>query len=142
MKLGWFGYSCTALVSFATMIVLFTIVMRKGTSINLAMATASIIPSMYFCIMAYHDIKSGQTVSPGSIVILLLASGVSIIGNIGQFEAAKVAPNAGLPFVVISFQSALIAIASLVIFKDTLTLQQILGMLMGLGGVIILSLGK
>ncbi len=142
MKIGWFTYSCAALFSFATMIILITIVMRRGTNIGLVMTVLGIIPVSYFAIMAYQNLKMGGTISKGSVAILIVASILSIIGNIGQFEAAKIAPNAGLPFAVISFQSTLIAIASLVIFKDTLTLLQIAGMFMGLGSVLLLSLGK
>jgi drug/metabolite transporter (DMT)-like permease len=139
MKLPWPILSLLAMMCFSVMIILMTFIGRRGVSVPFMLLGISIvcIPLFYL-----HAASTGgfSQLTGLSIAILIIISILSAIGNIAQFEAMKASPNPGLPLTIVGFYSALVAVIAVFVFKDKLTIMQIIGIITALVGVSLISL--
>jgi drug/metabolite transporter (DMT)-like permease len=141
MKLPWPILSFVAVFCFSTMILLTTVITRRGVSVPLMLLSLSIIciPLYIFRAAATGGISQFST----STTVILLAAGIlSALGNLSQFEAIKAAPNPGLAITIVSLTSGVVAILSFFIFKDKLTFMQVIGIITALVGVSLISLSE
>lgn len=139
--MNWIIQSVLAMCLFAIMCVLITIEIRKGISLNFIMMVTGICCAIYFGIINF---KTGInfSFSASTVAIVILIAILSIAGNVFQFRAAAVAPNAGLAFAIVGCQSMLVIITAMILMGDKLTLTQGAGAILSLSGIILISTGK
>jgi hypothetical protein len=139
MKFSWPVLSLFTIGCFSVMVTLITVITRRGISTPLMLFSACIVAiPIYFAQTIANGGFAHLTVS--NIIILICIGILSVMGGIAQFEAVRIAPNPGLPLAVIGFYSALVAVIAVFVFKDKLTMMQIIGIITALIGVSLISL--
>jgi len=143
--MSWLTQSLVALISFSFMSILITSQTRKGIPVDFSMFIVSIIWIISFPTLTFTKYGT-ETVfkwlsSPLVIMPLIIASLLSVVGNILQFNAQSQAPNPGLAMAIVGCQSALIALIAIPALKDKLTLSQGFGIFVIVIGIAIVSTG-
>lgn len=133
----WLTQSFIAMASFALMVIMVTNELKKGMSSQMAMLLIALTWIPAFGIWQWK--KGFMPISASSVLVIIIAGLLSVLGNWAQFEAAARAPSPGLSASVVSCQVVLIAILAKLLFHSYINPMQIIGMLICLIGVVIIS---
>jgi len=141
MKISWIILALIALICFSIMVTLITFSSRKGLPLSFILFGIFSVGSVVYFLQTLFTTSFKFQISGLSIGLILAMGVLSVIGNYAQFQASNSAPNPGLAIAVVGLQSALIAILATVFFKDKVSSLQIVGMIIGLIGISMISLG-
>jgi len=142
MKLHWLVLSLIALLCFSVMVILITNSSRRGLPLSFILFGIFLIGAIFYFIQTVLTTGFKFEISLSTVALLIIMGLLSFAGNYAQFLATTSAPNPGLAVAAVSLQSALIAILAVIFFKDKLTMIQVLGIIVGLVGITMISIGS
>lgn len=76
------------------------------------------------------------------MVLLLIIGLLSALGNFLLYQAAAIAPNAGLALAIGGLQSCIVAILAFLVFKDNLAPLQIAGIILAVVAIFLFNIGS
>lgn len=132
-KMSWFTYALVGMLSFACM----ALCLKKITYLLPTPIVLFYLFALTSLLYLFFGLKRNLEfhLSLGAFGLLILAALFAFVGNFGDVEALRLAPNPGYASAVKAGQIVLITFAALLIFPDQrLSLQ-------GIGGVILVFLG-
>lgn len=138
--MDWFAYSLIGMVSFALMILLYKKLLLLGlnpTTLNLYIFGLVFIGLLFVTLKS----KTPVSVSKNIIILLLVTSVFSLIGNTSQLKAFDKAPNPGYAVAVLSTQVILVTVLSKILFGSDFSFWKIVGIVVTMLGIAIIALG-
>ena len=142
MSIHWFGLSLIGLGALSGMSLIIAHLIRQGLSTGLVLFVVAgglaITSLIVFLSGANRSLPDGAT----PWVLLVLAGLLSAVGNFVAYQAAAVAPNAGLPIVVAGLQGAAVVVLSILLLKDSINTLQLVGVLFAITAVALIGFGS
>jgi drug/metabolite transporter (DMT)-like permease len=135
--LNWIAQSILATLSFSAVGLLVVYQIQRGMSSQFAMFIIALVWLPSYGIWSW---KRGIdfTISPVSILLILSAAILSVIGNWAAFESAAKAPNPGMASAIVACQAVVIAIAAKYVLGSELTWTQMSGIGLVTSGIILM----
>lgn len=129
-----------AMAFLGTMNFLIVSQIKKGASVQMAMAFVAAVLLPFFVIWTWK--KGIQLPVTKNMILLLLSAGLlSAVGNWLALDAAAKASNGGIIFAIVGCQVAVLTILAWYFLGDQLTAVQIVGILACLVGIVIINMG-
>lgn len=141
MKFNWIGLSFIAFFSFAILITLFTYLTKKGYSVPFLLFVVSLLYTIFFGVQTLAQKQLPISLSFSTILLLLGLGIIGAIGNFTQFHAITIAPNSGLVIAIVNSFAGLVAIFAFLFFKESLTITQMLGLILSIIALILINIG-
>lgn len=141
MKFNWIGFSFIALISFATLITLFTYLTKKGFSVAFLLFVVSLLYTIFYGVQTVVQKQFPVSISAVTILLLLILGIIGAIGNYAQFHAITIAPNSGLVIAIVNSFAGLVAVLAFLFFKESLSPVQILGLTLSIVALVLINLG-
>jgi drug/metabolite transporter (DMT)-like permease len=141
-NVNWFLYSVSALACLATMSFLIAFMAKRGLPISFILLGIGVVFVIYYSVQTFVFTKTAFAITPGNIALLVFVGILSAIGNFLLYQASATAPNAGLPLAIAGMQSSVVAFLAFLIFKDSLTPMQILGLVFAVIAIFLINLGS
>lgn len=124
------------------MVTLITVTSKNGVPLSFILFAIFLIGAIAYGVQTAVTTHFSFAISLPTVLMVLCMGILSFIGNYAQFQATASAPNPGLAIAVVSLQSGLIAVLAFVFFKDKLNSLQLIGMLVGIIGIGMISIGS
>lgn len=140
--MNWVGLSLTALVAFGVMNILITYLARKSIPVSFILLAIGFVFTIVYSIQTFVSTKFSFEINLSTLLILLVASLLSVVGNWTLYTATRDAPNPGLAIAVTGLNAGLVAILAIIFFRDKLTLMQIAGIFFGIISILLISIGS
>lgn len=142
IKANWFILSIIGLLCLSIMSFLITILAKKGYPVSFILLGIGVVFVIYYFCQTFIFTHSKFQITPITILILLLIGILSALGNLSAYQAASVAPNAGLALAIVSMQSMVVTFLAFIVFRDKLTTFQIIGIVFAVISIILINLGS
>lgn len=142
MKINWFILSLFALVSYSVMSFLITLLIRKGFPTSFVLLGLSIVLMIFYSYQTFIVSQYKLSISLGTGLIIIVIGILSALANLWAYQAAADAPNPGLALAITGMQAVGVSILAFIIFKDKLTILQIIGVIFSVLAVFLISIGS
>lgn len=137
--INWFAYSFISMAGFAAI----ALIVKQLTRLDInpdvinfyifLFTTAGFYPFIYFSDLSF-------SVPPKSLLFFLLFMLVAVITNHCSVIALKTAPNPGYVLAVRSFNSVLVSVVAIFLFKSEISVRKFIGIIFSVVGLILLAL--
>ena len=136
--MAWPILSLIGMGSLTIMVLLINAMNKTGISMIQIMTSLFVFASVFY--LGYIlKLREAISISPKFVLFAITGGFLMFIANVVVFDAIAKAPNPALPIVIVGFQGAIIAVASVFLFKDKLTLTQGIGILFGIISLILIN---
>ncbi len=142
MNNTWFIYSLSALTCLSAMSFLITVLAKKGLPVSFILLGIGVIFVVYYSVQTFYFGNQKFEITIGNIALLLVIGLLSALGNYLLYQAAAIAPNAGLALAVAGMQSSVVAFLAFLIFKNNLTPLQIVGLVFAVIAIFLINIGS
>ncbi len=121
---------------------LITVLAKGGLPVSFILLGIGVIFVVYYSIQTFYFGNQKFEITTGNIMLLLVIGILSALGNYLLYQAAAIAPNAGLALAVAGMQSSVVAFLAFLIFKSNLTPMQIVGLVFAVIAIFLINLGS
>ena len=138
MKMNWVTYAIIAAISFSGMILIYKKLLLVGINQNLLNLFIFGLVFLGFGSIVFAT-KTPIKLSYMMIVLLIVASIFSLIGNYSMVKSYSSAPNPGYATTLVSTQLIIISVLSIIFFKSDFSWTKFLGIVIVLLGSYLVS---
>jgi drug/metabolite transporter (DMT)-like permease len=142
MNPNWFLLSLSALVCLSSMSFLITVLAKRGLPVSFILLGIGVIFVLYYSAQTFVFSQQKFDITASTLLLLLIIGVLSALGNLFLYQAAATAPNAGLALAVSGMQSSVVALLAFMVFKNTLTPLQIVGIVFAVMAIFLINLGN
>jgi drug/metabolite transporter (DMT)-like permease len=133
----WQAYALTAMLCFAAMQLMFVQLTRRGV------APAAILFVVFAVGAVFYGVHVRMTRTPlpptgSAVAVLVVAAGLSFVGNLCSLRAMSLAPNPGYSSAISGVHALVVTLVSLFIFGIAVSWTKLCGVILCVLGVALL----
>ncbi len=140
--MNWITLSIIGLFSLSVMSTLITLMTRKGFPVSFVLLTIGVTLTVFYFIETFVISGYKLELDSKTLLMFIVIGLLSAIGNLAIYQAAKVAPNAGLAISIAGMQGAIVSVLALIFLKDKLSLLQIVGLILAVVAITLINVGS